>query len=207
MSGAALRHFVEEALGRHADDLDDWFPSCFHWRKLCADAAAMTANVAERAFDPDDLEGNEAIRRRASRVFRFAHVAALAVLAAGSADDGDPGEVLESLLEEPDEGEEAYYRALILEVMGPLEQTLAGDDVPLDERGEAAYSLLGAAWPAVETYAQEDGVLGEETQPMPGDTDDDRAAVLTVLQGIALLAAMLAAFRWLSVGRAPTAAE
>ncbi|MDJ0974009.1 MAG: hypothetical protein QNJ98_06080 [Planctomycetota bacterium] len=207
MSGAALRHFVEEALGRHADDLDDWFPSCFHWRGLVADAAQMTASVAGRPYDADDLEGNEAIRARASLVFRFAHVTTLAMLAAGGAEDSDPGETLEILLDEPDDGEEAYYRGLVNEVMGPLEANLAGDAAELDARGEAAYALINAAWPAIETFAQEDGVLGEETQPLPGDSEDERAAVRRVLEGIAMLAAILAAFRYLSVGRAPTAAE
>lgn len=205
MSATALRHFVEEAIGRHADEFDDWFPSSFHWRGLCADAAKMTAKLLERPYDPDDLEANETIRSRASQVFRFAHVTALAVLAAGSSEDGDPVDTLDALLDEPDEGEEAYYRSLVAEVTGPLEATLAGDEAELDERGESSYALICAAWPAVEAYIQEDGVLGEETQPLPGETEEERDALRSVLEGIALLGAILAAFRWLSVGRAPAA--
>ncbi len=205
MSAAALRHFVEEALGRHVDDIDDWFPDCFHWRGLCADAAQMTKQVLERPFDPDDLEGNEAIRARASRVFCFAHVASIAVLAAGTSEDTDPLDTLDALLDEPDQGEEAYYRGLVTDVMAPLEATFSGDDAALDDRGVAAYSLVSATWPAVEAFCLEDGILGEETQPLPGDSEEERAAARTVLEGIALLAVILAVFRYLSVGHAPAA--
>jgi hypothetical protein len=205
VSATALRHFVEEALGRHADEFDEWFPECFHWRALCADAAQMTAKLLERPYDPDELEAHEAIRSQASKVFRFAHVTALAVLAAGSAEDADPVDAIDALIDEPDEGEDAYYRGLVTEVMGPLEATIAGDDPELDERGEASYALICATWPAVEEYIQEDGILGEETQPLPGESEEEREAARTVLGGIALIGAILAAFRWLSVGRAPQA--
>lgn len=202
MAGRALRHFVEEAIGRHADELDDWFPGCFHWRGLLADTPAMSAQLGGYEADPTDLEGNEAIRQRASHVFRFGHVATLAVLAAGSQEDGNPVETLDLLVTEPDEGEERYFGELVDEVLGPLETFFTEDGAPLDPRGEAAYELVSAAWPVVHDLLQEDGVLGQETQPFPGDTEDRRHAVGTVLAGIARVSAILAAFRWLSVGRA-----
>lgn len=201
MAGPALRHFVEEALGRHVDDLDDWFPGCFHWRGLCADTPAMAAAAGGYTHDPDDLEGNEAIRQRASRVFRFAHVATLAVLSAISSEDSNPVDALDALMVEPDEGEERYFETLVDEVLGPLESYFSGNDPELDERGLAAYSLVGTAWPSLEDFIQEDGILGEETQPLPGADETTRTAVRGVMHAIIRVAAILAAFRWLSVGR------
>lgn len=201
MSTPALRHFVEEALGKHAETLDDWFPSCFHWQGLCADTPAMAANLTDHTFDPDDLEANEEIRARADKVFRFAHVTALAILSAACVEDDNPVEMLDLMIEEPEEGEEAYFQGLVTEVLGALEQAIAGEEVVLDERGEMAYGLVNTAWPTVEDFVHEDGIMGDETQPIPGRDDAEREAVRSVLQSLILIATILAAFRWASVGR------
>ncbi len=199
MSTDALRHFVEEAMGTYGDGFLDWFPGCFHWAGLCADAPAMVANVEGVAPDEaaDDLESAAEIIERAERVFRFAHLGSLAVLAASGIEDADPPETLARLVEEPDDGEEAYFESLAAEVLGPLEEYLAGEDVALDARGEQAYALFDAAWPVVATYLAEPDLLGEAD-----DEDDAHAnAERSILQGIAVVGTCLAAFRWLSAGR------
>lgn len=202
MLATAQRHFVEEALGAHQDTLIDWFPGCFHWAGLCADAPAMAARLAGRP-EEDDLGLEHAIRERAERVFVFSHVATLAVLACSGIHEGDPGEALEVLVDAPEDAEELYFASLVGEVLSPLEQFLAGSDqVPdLDDRGELAYALVSTAWPAVEDLLEEDGILGEEQQPVPGADETHREAVRSVLRSLALVATVLAAFRWISVGR------
>lgn len=202
MLGTAQRHFVEEALGTHQETLFDWFPGCFHWAGLCKDAPSMAARITGDPDHADDVGLDHAISERAERVFAFAHVATLAVLATAGIHDGDPGETLERLVELPEDEEEEYFAALVAEVLGPLERTLAGEDAPrLDDRGEVAYGLLDAAWPSVESLLEEDGVLGEREQEVPGADTAHQEAVRSVLSSIALVAAVLATFRWMSVGQ------
>ena len=150
-----------------------------------------------------DIGLDYAIRERAERVFIFSHVATLAVLASAGVEDADPGETLEQLVDVPDDAEEAYFAELVADVLSPVEQFLAGEGGPaeLDDRGEIAYGLLSTAWPAVEGMLQEDLVLGEQEQPMPGADEAHQEAVRSVMRSIALVAAILAVFRWMSVGR------
>ena len=201
MTTAALRHFVEHALGTYADNLTDWFPGCFHWAGLCADVPRMVA-AAEGVDRPDDDPGGEAeLEDRAERVFGHAYVTGLAVLSTAGGEDSDPEETLEFLTEFPDEGEEDYFEALVLEVLGPLEERLAGREVALDTRGDQALQLVEMSWSLVQPLLEEGGLRGEAAE------DDPHAeAAQSVLLSVAFVAAILAALRWLSVGRVPTAA-
>jgi len=196
----ALRHFVEEAMGAYGDDFLDWFPGSFHWARLCADAPAMVASV--EGVDPDealdDLESTEAVRERAERVFQFAHLGSLAVLSASGVEDANPPETLARLVDDPDEGEEAYFESLAGEVLGPLEEYLAGADVVLDERGEQAYALFDVAWSVVSGFLSEAELLSDE----PDEDDAHGNAEHSVLQSVAVVGTCLATFRWLSTGRA-----
>lgn len=206
MSGTALRHFIEEALGRKLDGFDDWFPGCFHWRRLCADSPLMVAR--QLGADPSeiDMELASAISDRAERIFQFAHTAGLAVLAAAVAEDADPGETLELLTTTPDEGEERAFALLVEEVLGPLERWMAGEDaVELDDRGERSAALLDLCWPQIEPLLEEPELLGA-FQGAEAEAQDDPAAeqaaqaAQAVLGSISLIGAMLATFRWQSVG-------
>ena len=90
---AALRHFVEQAIGTRLDDFEDWFPPVFDWRALCADVPEMVAKISQDWIDADDAEISEGLRRRAQDYFRHGHLATLAVLVAKTADEEDPESV------------------------------------------------------------------------------------------------------------------
>ena len=203
MSGTALRHFIEEALGTRLESFDDWFPACFHWRRLCADAPVMVAR--QLGADPIeiDMELSSALGDRAERIFQFTHTAGLAVLAAAVAEDADPGETLALLTSAPDEGEEAVFSQLVAEVLGPLEQWVAGEEAaPLDDRGERSAALLDLCWPQIEPLLEEPDLLGAFLPPEDGEAEADAAAeaARAVMGSIGLIGAMLATFRWQAVG-------
>ena len=194
--GPALRHFVEEALGRYSDDIDDWFPGCFHWRGLVATTPRMVATAAGTAWDEDDLEGRALLEQRAERAFVFAHVGSLAVLAAATGPEDDAGETLARLADEPDEGEEGWFATLVAEVLGPVEVYLGGqDESGLDERSERTLALLDLCWPAVSGLMVAEGVFEPPEEHPQGEH------VEAVLVGLARVAALLATFRWQSLGR------
>lgn len=199
MSGETVRHVVERALERHAEGFEGWFPAPFDWRSLCADAPQMALKL-ERREPAQDPEADAALVpeldlvEAAEQVFAHAYLGALAGIALTSDDERDPDLLVERLLDPLDDEAEERFEALATGSLGRVERALAGQGETLDEESveAAAHTLVEAAWPGVE-------VSLESLAPFDPERDVDLPhGVRQVLSGLARLAAILAAFRWLS---------
>jgi hypothetical protein len=184
---AALRHFLERAAERHGDDFEDWFPGAFDWEALCDDAPAMAERLG-RVVGGD--EADEALVEFAGAVFRAAHLAALSVLSCEA--DGDPETTLDRLARPLDDEEEETFERLARETLGPLEEAMADEEEPeLDPEAATALALASLAWESSEP------LLAEGIRAAAASGEEER-----VLVGIARLAEILAAFRWLAAAAA-----
>jgi hypothetical protein len=190
MSGAALRRFVDRALEKHGRTLDAWFPGSFDWRALCADAPDMARRAAV-GREEDGLEDDE-LEEAAEGTFRLAHVSALAALAVAAEGDADPYTLLERLTTPPRDEAEERFEALAERALGPVEESLGGVEVALDADGSRAEALAAAAWPAVEP------VVAEHLESLERMGEDVPDAARGVLVGVARVATILAAFRWMA---------
>jgi hypothetical protein len=207
MSAGTLRHVVENAWARRGDDFAGWFPAVFDWRALCADAPTMARRLAQGDGDaadrdePGDLDDEVALApeidlvETAEDVFAHAYVGALVGIAVLVDDERDPDLLVERLAEPLDEEEEPRFEALAAQCLEPAERVLAGQvEAPDEQRAEAAAALLvEGAWPGVETALEGlPGFGGEDGAEVP-------EPVSRVLAGVARVAAILAAFRWLAL--------
>jgi hypothetical protein len=208
MSAGTLRHVVENAWARRGDDFAAWFPAVFDWQSLCADAPSMARRVSRGetgdAGESDHEDGDQDegglvpeldLVEVAEDVFAHAYVGALVGIALVVDDERDPDLLVERLAEPLSEEEEPRFEALTAKCLEPTERVLAGQVEAPDERNaEAAAALLvEGAWPGVETALE----------GLPGFGDDDGPElpdeVRQVLAGVARVAAILAAFRWLAL--------
>jgi hypothetical protein len=191
MSTPALRHFIERALGIHAPVLEDGFPPCFDWERLCSDAPEMVVRLGGGSDDGSERTWSAALQGWAQETFRSAHIAGLAVLSAAAADD-DPEAILDRFSEEPEDDEEDRFETLVHEVLAPVEASLGGDEVALDERGHLAQGFFDEAW------AQIEPVLAEIEGRVLEDEDVAGEETLTVLLALARVACLLAVLRWMA---------
>jgi hypothetical protein len=195
MTSAALRHYVDRVLDRHAASLDASFPGGFDWRRLCRDAPGMAERATGGRFDAEDLGRAHALQSRAEALFGLAHLAALAILCATLEDEPDPEAAFEAFARPPDDEEEERFEVLAAEVLGPVEESLEDEDVALDPRGIDARDLFTRVWPAVAQLVEESGLLTEVESDLSAD---DVEAARPVLAALARVAAILAALRWLA---------
>ena len=192
---AALRHFVEQALGTKLDDFDDWFPPVFDWRALCADVPQMVQKLSQDWVDADDAEVSEGLRRRAQDHFRHGHVAGLAVLVAKTADEDDPDALLDQLTSPISDEQEAVLGRLARTQLGPVEAAVGGVEGALDEEGTALETLFVLAWPDVEDLLALDPPEEQTTEGLQTE-----AVARPVLIGVARIGMLLACARWMAAG-------
>ncbi len=195
---SALGHFLERSAEVHLPDFVDWFPASFDWLRLCADLPEM---ARRRGGDPSAIELAEerALETRARDVFTSAHVLGLAVLAAGFSGDLDPASILDRITRAPDEDEEEEFDRLVDTALGPVEERLAAPDgeEPALVEGTAAAdvdrteALVAAVWPAVAEVLLAD----------PSGAFQAAGPQADLLLGLARVAVVLAAFRWISAER------
>ena len=201
MVGSALRHFLERAIDEYAATLDDAFPACFDWQRMCHDAPAMVAQVAEEPIDVSDPETSDMITAQANVAMRITHVVALAVLCAAEEHISDPEGALEAFGEPTGEEEEERFAVLAAEVLGPAEAFFHDPSVELDDRGVEVHRLFGRAWPLASEFLMISGLFGEvegtEVEPAV-------EAVQPILAAMGRMAVLLAALRWMA--RYPDAA-
>jgi hypothetical protein len=205
VSAGTLRHVVENAWARRGDDFAAWFPAVFDWQSLCADAPSMARRVARgepgEAPEPDDdpdeggLVPELDLVELAEDVFAHAYVGALVGIALVVDDERDPDLLVERLAEPLSEEEEPRFEALAARCLESTERVLAGRVEAPDERNaEAAAALLvEGAWPGVETALEGLPGFGADDGPELPD------GVRQVFAGVARVAAILAAFRWLAL--------
>lgn len=200
MNAGTLRHVVEHALNKHLDGFGAWFPSGFDWQTLCSDAPEMarrlvTGGLEEEAGEDGDLAPELDLVEVAEEAFAFAYVGALASIALAVEDARDPDLLVERLTAPPSEAEEERFAELAADSLGSVERALAGQGEPLDEESVEglAFTLTDAAWPGVE-------VALEGVEAFDPDRDVELPpSVKRVLGGVARVAAILAAFRWLGL--------
>jgi hypothetical protein len=205
MSAGTVRTFVERALERHGEDFDAFFPAPFDWHALATDAPSMARRLAVGTLEEEDTLGEEGdlvpemdLVEAAEQVFVNAYLGGLAGLALATDDERDPESILDGLVAPLDDAEEERFEAFAADSLATVERALAGQgDTPDDSSPEgAALILVDAAWPSVE-------VALERLTPFSPDRETELpSAVRQVFAGIARVAAILAAFRWLSVVRA-----
>ena len=201
MVGSALRHFLERAIDDHAATLDDAFPTCFDWHRMCRDAPLMAERATQGAIDASDTETAETIQAQADVALRITHVVAIAVLCAAEDHVEDPGAALEAFGEPSDDEEEERFRVLAGEVLGPAEAFFQDETVDLDERGVEVHRLFGRAWPLASEYLMLSGLFG----PVEGnDIEPAAEEVQPILAAMGRMAVLLAALRWMA--RYPDAA-
>lgn len=204
MSAGTLRHAVEYAWARRGDDFAGWFPRVFDWQALCSDAPAMAQRVAaggsedESRSDGDDGSGlvpELDLVETAEDVFAHAYLGALVGIALIVDDERDPDLLVERMARPLGEEEEPRFEALAARSLEGAERVLAGQiEAPDENSAEAAAALLvEGAWPGVETALEGLPGFGDEDAPEVPD------AVRQVLAGVARVAAILAAFRWLAL--------
>lgn len=205
MSAGTVRIFVERALDRQGERVEQSFPAPFDWRALCSDAPAMARRLSAGSLeegdalsDEDDLVPELDLVETAEQTFLHAYLGGLAGLALTSEDDRDPESVLEQLLAPLDDEGEARFEELAGQGLTAVERSLAGQGIALDEDSAegTAVMLTDVAWPSVE-------VALERLVPFDPARDLELPhPVRQVLSGVARIAAILAAFRWLA-GDAP----
>jgi hypothetical protein len=204
MSAGTVRTFVERVLERHGEEFEAIFPAPFDWHALAADAPAMARRLAAGSAGEEDLLGEEGdlapeldLVEASEQVFVNAYLGGLAGIALAIDDERDPESILDGLVRPLDDAEEERFEALAGASLGPVERALAGQgDTPDDASAEgAALVLVDTAWPSVE-------VALESLEPFAPDREAELPhAVRQVLAGLARVAAILAAFRWLAAGR------
>jgi hypothetical protein len=223
VSAGTLRHVVEHALTRHLDAFAEAFPPGFDWQALCADAPRLVERLASGAttpasehvdaddddgFEDDDepgfeREGDAAVAPEIDLVgaseetFAAAYVGALAGIALAVEDERDPDLLVEELVRPLAEEDEEAFERLAEGSLDPVERALAGRGPTPDEESVTglAVTLTEAAWPGVEVALEGVAVLDPERGT------DLPSAVRQVLGGVARVAAILAAFRWLADGK------
>ena len=202
MSAGTLRHVVEHALEKHLAGFDDWFPAVFDWQRLCIDAPELVRRLAQGRVEDDAPEGEAwddltpevDLVEAAEATFAAAYVGALAGIALAVEDERDPDFLIAHLAQPLEEAEEAPFEALAVGSLAAVERGLAGQGEALDEDGPEglAASLAEAAWPGVEVALEHVSIFDPDEGPeLP-------SAVKQVLGGVARVAAILAAFRWLA---------
>lgn len=206
MGAGTLRSFVARALERHGESVESAFPAPFDWRALCADAPTLARRLARGSVEdepPADDDGDLApeldLVEAAEGTFLRAYLGGLSGLALLSDDERDPEALLEALLAPLSDEAEARFEALAGERLGSVERALAGQGEALEEstpEGTAA-TLTEASWPCVEA------ALTGLTAFDPEREGELPHAVRQVLGGVARIAAVLAAFRWLADGGGP----
>jgi len=200
MSGSTLRNVVEHALTRHLDGFGEWFPDGFDWQQLCNDAPEMVRRLVVGDLEEEDALGEEGdlapeldLVESAEQTFAAAYVGALAAIALAVEDERDPDLLVERLAAPVSDAEEARFTELAAESLGVVERSLAGQGHALDEESAEglAATLTDAAWPGVDVALERVPVFDPESEiELP-------PAVRQVLGGVARVAAILAAFRWL----------
>lgn len=201
MSAGTVRIFVERALARQGERVDEAVPSPFDWRALCADTPAMARRLSagsleegDALLDEDDLVPELDLVETAEQTFLNAYLGGLAGLALTSDDERDPESVLEQLLSPLDEEGEARFEALAAQALTTVERALAGQGEALEEASVEGTTMMltDVAWPSVE-------VALERLVPFDPERDLELPhAVRQVLSGVARIAAILAVFRWLA---------
>ncbi len=195
MTSSALHRFLEHAVDTHAARLDDAFPTCFQWQRLCQDAPAMAEAASGGALDASDMELAETIRAQTDVAFRVTHVTALAVLCAAEPHIQDPEATLDTFGEPPGDEEEERFAVLAAEVLGPAEEFLHEPATPLDERGIEAQRLYGVAWPLASEFLALSGLFGDVDDQ---EVEPAHEAVHPILAGTGRIAVLLAAMRWMA---------
>lgn len=216
MSATTLRHVVEHALGRHLDGFAGWFPAGFDWQQLCSDTPAMLRRLLEDEppeRDPDDpdaglddgadeddalgLPPEVDLVEASEGTFAAAYMGALAGIALAVEDERDPDLLVERMAQPLDEDEEPRFAEAVGEALALVESALAGRGETPDEETLAGLcvTLVEAAWPGVDVALGSVPALGEE-QGLPPPARQ-------VLGGVARVAAILAAFRWLALDDRP----
>ncbi|MFM8385916.1 MAG: hypothetical protein ACKOCB_03700 [Planctomycetia bacterium] len=142
---------------------------------------------------PDDVDLVEA----SEGAFAAAYIGALAGLALVVDDERDPDLLLEALVQPLAEDEEPRFDEAVAGSLGPVEGALAGREEAPDEDSLAgmAVTLVESAWPGV------DVALG--SVPVLASEEGLSAEARQVLGGVARVAAILAAFRWLALDDRP----
>ena len=204
MSAGTLRHVVEHALEKHLDGFGGWFPAAFDWQQLCSDTPELARRLALGRSDEDDLDPDGDVLdevtpeldlvEAAEATFATAYVGALAGIALAVEDERDPDLLIARLAVPLEEGEEAPFEALAERSLAAVERSLAGQGEALDEDSPEGLSasLAEAAWPGVEVALEHVTVFDPEQGPeLP-------SPVKQVLGGVARVAAILAAFRWIA---------
>lgn|GEM_PF-5595411 len=205
MNAGTLRHVVENALVKHLDGFGAWFPAGFDWQHLCSDAPEMARRLTTGSLEEEQALGEEGdlapeldLVEIAEQTFAFAYVGALAGIALAVEDARDPDLLVERLTAPLAESEEERFDELASNSLGSVERSLAGQGEPFDEDSleGLATTLTDAAWPGVEVALEGVDAFNpeSETEPPP--------AVRRVLGGVARVAAILAAFRWLGLDEA-----
>lgn len=205
MNAGTLRHVVENALSKHLDGFGAWFPSGFDWQHLCSDAPEMARRLTTGSLEEEEALGEEGdlapeldLVEVAEQTFASAYVGALAGIALAVDDARDPDLLVERLTAPLADGEEERFDELASNSLGSVERSLAGQGEPFDEDSVEglATTLTDAAWPGVEVALERVDAFDPErdTEPPP--------AVRRVLGGVARIAAILAAFRWLGLDEA-----
>lgn len=198
---------MERALEKHGEAVESALPAPFDWRALCADAPEMARRL--RAGDASGEEGPEAgdgeegdvspeldLVEAAEQTFLRSYLGGLAGIALQVEDERDPDALLEALLERLEDEDEEHFEDLVATSLARVERSLAGQGEALDEEtAEGAAALLtDAAWPSVE-------VALEGLAPFDPDSGLELPhSVRQVLSGVARLAAILAALRWIASG-------
>jgi hypothetical protein len=191
MNSTALRHLVERAAATHGERFPEWFPESFEWADLCRDAPAMADRLGRRERSE---EADRRIESLAAAVFRAAYLAGLSVLAARAESEEDPETIVGRLARPLDEEEQEVFTRLAEGELAGVESAL-GDETEAPELspdGVEGLRLVGVAWPP--------------TAALVGEAVGTAAAAggpeARVLGGIARVATILAAFRWLAADRA-----
>lgn len=201
MVGSALRYFLERAIDEQAATLDDTFPACFDWQRLCLDTPLMAAQISDGRIDAQDPETAETIRAQAEVAMRITHVVALAVLSAAEDHIDDPESAFDAFGEPTPEEEEERFAVLAAEVLGPAEAFFQDETVALDERGVEVHRLFGRAWPLASEFLMISGLFGEVEDSGVEPADE---AVHPILAAVGRMAVLLATLRWMA--RYPDAA-
>lgn len=201
MVGSALRHYIERAIDDQAATLDDTFPTCFDWHRMCRDAPLMAGKVAEGEIDATDPETVETIQAQADVAMRITHVVALAVLTAAEEHIDDPEAALAGFGEPTPDEEEERFAVLAAEVLGPAEAFFQDEEIELDDRGVEVHRLFGRAWPLASEYLMLSGLFGEHEG---SEVEPAHEAVHPILAAMGRMAVLLATLRWMA--RYPDAA-
>lgn len=203
MTTSALLHFIEHALEEQAPRLEDSFPHCFDWQRLCEDAPAMAEQMSagsDDEFDATDSILAHRLQDEADAMFRTAHTVGLAVMCAADDRTADPEDAMERFGHLPEDEVEEHFEQLVVEVLGPAEAFFADPEVVLDERAVEVHRLHALAWPHVAEYIARLDVLFEVQDEEEAGKPLLPESTHGVLMALARVAVLLAALRWMADG-------